>query len=81
MEANNILTAIVQGMRKEELRSETLLKKSSIIYFLCQILYLKYISVFSNQVRLAATTALYNSLEFTKGNFDKEVFDHSVYMR
>ena len=29
--------------------------------------------VFSDRVRLAATTALYNSLEFTKGNFDKEV--------
>jgi len=26
----------------------------------------------SNHVRLAATTALYNSLEFTRGNFDKE---------
>lgn len=27
----------------------------------------------SNHVRLAATNALYNSLEFTKANFDKEV--------
>lgn len=27
----------------------------------------------SNHVRLAATTALLNSLEFTKANFDKEV--------
>lgn len=28
---------------------------------------------FSNHVRLAATTALLNSLEFTKANFDIEV--------
>ena len=28
----------------------------------------------SLHVRLAATKALYNSLEFTKSNFDKEVF-------
>lgn len=27
----------------------------------------------SNHVRLAATTALHNSLEFTRANFDKEV--------
>lgn len=44
--SNNILTAIVHGMRKE---------------------------VPSRHVRLAATTALLNSLEFTKANFEKEV--------
>lgn len=43
---NQILTAIIQGMRKEEP---------------------------SNNVKLAATNALLNSLEFTKANFDKEV--------
>uniref|UniRef100_A0A673ILZ1 Importin subunit beta-1-like n=1 Tax=Sinocyclocheilus rhinocerous TaxID=307959 RepID=A0A673ILZ1_9TELE len=43
--ANQILTAIIQGMRKEEP---------------------------SNNVKLAATNALLNSLEFTKANFDKE---------
>ncbi|XP_033101755.1 importin subunit beta-1-like [Anneissia japonica] len=41
--SNEILTAIMQGMRKEEL---------------------------SIPVKLAATTALLNSLEFTKANFD-----------
>lgn len=44
--SNEILTAIIQGMRKEEP---------------------------SNNVKLAATNALLNSLEFTKANFDKEV--------
>lgn len=44
--ANQILTAIIQGMRKEEP---------------------------SNNVKLAATNALLNSLEFTRANFDKEV--------
>lgn len=44
--ANQILTAIIQGMRKEEP---------------------------SNNVKLAATNALLNSLEFTKANFEKEV--------
>lgn len=44
-QSNEILTAIVQGMRKEEP---------------------------SNNVRLAATKALLNSLEFTKANFEKE---------
>lgn len=43
-ESNQILTAIIHGMRKSEP---------------------------SNHVRLAATTALLNSLEFTKANFDK----------
>ncbi|CAI8029374.1 Importin subunit beta-1 [Geodia barretti] len=46
VQANEILTAIIQGMRKEEP---------------------------SNRVRLAATRALLNSLEFTKANFEKEV--------
>ena len=45
-QSNEILTAIVHGMKREEP---------------------------SNHVRLAATTALLNSLEFTKANFDKEV--------
>uniref|UniRef100_A0A665X4V0 Importin N-terminal domain-containing protein n=1 Tax=Echeneis naucrates TaxID=173247 RepID=A0A665X4V0_ECHNA len=48
--ANQILTAIIQGMRKEEP---------------------------SNNVKLAATNALLNSLEFTKANFDKEVSVHT----
>lgn len=48
--ANQILTAIIQGMRKEEP---------------------------SNNVKLAATNALLNSLEFTKANFDKEVHTHT----
>uniref|UniRef100_A0A8C4QZJ4 Karyopherin (importin) beta 1 n=1 Tax=Eptatretus burgeri TaxID=7764 RepID=A0A8C4QZJ4_EPTBU len=46
LKANQILTAIIQGMRKEEP---------------------------NNNVRLAATNALLNSLEFSKANFDKEV--------
>ena len=44
--ANDILTAIVHGMKKEEP---------------------------SNHVRLAATNALFNSLEFTRANFEREV--------
>ncbi|XP_055921820.1 importin subunit beta [Eupeodes corollae] len=44
-QANQILTAIIHGMRKQEP---------------------------SNHVRLAATTALLNSLEFTKANFEKD---------
>lgn len=44
-QSNQILTAIIYGMRKDEP---------------------------SNHVRLAATTALFNSLEFTKANFDKQ---------
>ena len=44
-QSNQILTAIIHGMRKQES---------------------------SNHVRLAATTALLNSLEFTKANFDKD---------
>lgn len=45
-QSNQILTAIIHGMRKVEP---------------------------SNHVRLAATTALLNSLEFTKANFEKHV--------
>lgn len=44
-QSNQILTAIIHGMRSTEP---------------------------SNNVRLAATQALLNSLEFTKANFDKE---------
>lgn len=44
-QVNNILTAVVQGMRREETNSA---------------------------VRLAATTALYNALEFAHTNFDNE---------
>ncbi|XP_067001401.1 importin subunit beta-1 isoform X2 [Anabrus simplex] len=44
-QSNNILTAIIHGMRQNEP---------------------------SNHVRFAATTALLNSLEFTRANFDKE---------
>ena len=44
--ANQILTAIVHGMKREEP---------------------------SNHVKLAATNALLNSLEFTRANFEKEV--------
>ncbi|XP_019637100.1 PREDICTED: importin subunit beta-1-like isoform X3 [Branchiostoma belcheri] len=50
-EANRILTAIVQGMRKEEP---------------------------SIPVKLAATNALLNSLEFTKANFDSENERHFI---
>ncbi|MEQ2206113.1 Importin subunit beta-1 [Xenoophorus captivus] len=49
--ANQILTAIIQGMRKEEP---------------------------SNNVKLAATNALLNSLEFTRANFDKETERHFI---
>ncbi|EDW75990.1 uncharacterized protein Dwil_GK15231 [Drosophila willistoni] len=45
-QSNQVLTAIIHGMRKLEP---------------------------SNHVRLAATTALNNSLEFTKANFEKEM--------
>lgn len=45
-QSNEILTAIVHGMKKDEP---------------------------SDYVRLAATNALLNSLEFTKANFDNEV--------
>ncbi|XP_064646328.1 importin subunit beta-1-like isoform X2 [Lineus longissimus] len=49
-EANAILTAIVNGMKKEE----------------------------SNRVRLAATNALLNSLEFTKANFAEAAERHYI---
>ncbi|XP_030383344.1 importin subunit beta [Scaptodrosophila lebanonensis] len=45
-QSNQVLTAIIHGMRKLEP---------------------------SNHVRLAATTALHNSLEFTKANFEKDM--------
>lgn len=35
----------------------------------------------SNNVRLAATNALLNSLEFTKSNFDKEVRTEVIYLQ
>ena len=47
-QANEILTAIVRGMSKDEPTQ-------------------------SHKVKLAATKALLNSLEFTKANFEKEV--------
>lgn len=54
-QSNEILTAIIHGMRSNEP---------------------------SNRVRLAATTALHNSLEFTRANFDKEVcFKVTVILR
>ncbi|PIK60928.1 putative importin subunit beta-1 [Apostichopus japonicus] len=49
--SNKILTAIVQGVRKEEE---------------------------NNRVKLAATNALLNSLEFTKSNFEKEIERHYI---
>lgn len=50
-QSNQILTAIIHGMRQNEP---------------------------SNHVRLAATTALLNSLEFTRANFDKEVCIYGI---
>ncbi|KAI1293817.1 Importin subunit beta-1 [Halotydeus destructor] len=50
-QSNEILTAIVHGMRKDEP---------------------------SNHVKFAATTALLNSLEFTKANFDKDSERHFI---
>lgn len=49
--SNEMLTAIVHGMRREEP---------------------------SNFVKFAATTALFNSLEFTKANFEKDSERHFV---
>jgi len=49
--ANEILTAIVHGMRRDEP---------------------------ANQVKVAATNALLNSLEFTRGNFEKEAERHFI---
>jgi importin subunit beta-1 len=48
---NEILTAIVHGMKRDET---------------------------SNHVRLAATNALLNSLEFTRANFEKEVSQNFI---
>lgn len=50
-QSNEILTAIVHGMKKDEP---------------------------SNHVKLAATNALLNSLEFTKANFEKESERHFI---
>ena len=50
-EANEILTAIVHGMRRDEP---------------------------SNHVKLSATNALLNSLEFTRGNFEKDAERHFI---
>jgi importin subunit beta-1 len=50
-QSNQILTAIVHGMKRDEP---------------------------SNRVRLAATNALLNSLEFTKSNFDNETERHYI---
>lgn len=50
-ESNQILTAIINNMGKDEQ---------------------------SNNVRLTATNALYNSLEFTKANFDTETERHFI---
>jgi len=49
--ANEILTAIVHGMRRDET---------------------------SNQVKLASTNALLNSLEFTRSNFEKDAERHFI---
>lgn len=49
--SNDILTAVVQGMRKEEPNM---------------------------RVRLAATKALLNSLEFTRSNFENEQERHHI---
>lgn len=50
-QSNDILTAIVHGIRKDEP---------------------------SDHVKLAATNALLNSLEFTKANFEKESERHFI---
>ena len=49
--ANEILTAIVHGMRRDET---------------------------SNQVKLASTNALLNSLEFTRANFERDAERHFI---
>ena len=51
LQANDILTAIVHGMRKDET---------------------------NDHVKLAATNALLNSLEFTRANFDRESERHFI---
>lgn len=55
----------------QEIESEVLVSQSNQI--LTAIIHGMNGSGTSNHVRLAATSALYNSLEFTKGNFEKEV--------
>lgn len=55
----------------QEIESEVLVSQSNEI--LTAIIHGMKGSSTSNHVRLAATKALYNSLEFTKGNFEKEV--------
>ncbi|XP_012229589.1 importin subunit beta-1 isoform X1 [Linepithema humile] len=54
----------------QEIESEVLVSQSNEI--LTAIIHGMKGSSTSNHVRLAATKALYNSLEFTKGNFEKE---------
>lgn len=55
----------------QEIESEVLVSQSNQI--LTAIIHGMNGSGTSTHVRLAATSALYNSLEFTKGNFEKEV--------
>ena len=50
-QSNNILTAIVHGMKRDEP---------------------------NDHVRLAATTALLNSLEFTRQNFERDAERHFI---
>ncbi|XP_024882019.1 importin subunit beta-1 isoform X5 [Temnothorax curvispinosus] len=78
---NNVVNATSTEMMKEatletigyicqEIESEVLVSQSNEI--LTAIIHGMKGSSTSNHVRLAATSALYNSLEFTKGNFEKE---------
>lgn len=55
----------------QEIESEVLVAQSNQI--LTAIIHGMKVSSASNHVKLAATRALYNSLEFTKGNFEIEV--------
>lgn len=55
----------------QEIESEVLITQSNQI--LTAIIHGMNGSGTSKYVQLAATSALYNSLEFTKGNFEKEV--------
>ncbi|KAG7188845.1 hypothetical protein KM043_008451 [Ampulex compressa] len=54
----------------QEIESEVLVSQSN--HILTAIIHGMKVSGPSNHVRLAATSALYNSLEFTKGNFEIE---------
>lgn len=89
---NNIVNPSSTEMMKEatlesigyicqEIESEVLVQQSNEI--LTAIIHGMKGSSTSNHVRLAATSALYNSLEFTKGNFENEVgvryADRSIY--